>query len=180
VWEAVALAFALAMDATAVAAARGLVRGHRGEVVVLPLLFGGFQAGMAALGWVAGDWGGGLFAAWDHWLAFALLALIGGKMVIEGWRGGDDHAPPRRGAMLYLALAVATSIDAAAAGLTLPLLAVDPWLAIGLIGAVTLACSLAGYLLGRVVGGRFGKALEVVGGVILIAIGARILIEHLA
>src|SRR6185503_13631550 len=95
-WAAIALAFGLAMDATAVSAARGLAARSAREVVILPLLFGGFQAGMAALGWLAGRWAGPYIAAWDHWVASGLLAAIGGKMVIDAWRerGGDGPAPP--------------------------------------------------------------------------------------
>src|SRR5882672_6653632 len=151
-WEAIALSFGLAMDATAVSAARGL-GGQPRERVLLPLLFGGFQSGMAALGWLAGTWAGPYIARWDHWVAFGLLMVIGGKMMIDGWRSGrsdDDgdtdgaaaraastsgstnvpptgsthssqagstNGPPPGSPALYLGLAVATSIDAAAAGL---------------------------------------------------------------
>jgi putative Mn2+ efflux pump MntP len=172
---AVVLAFGLAMDATAVAAARGLVR-RRGELVALPLLFGAFQAGMAALGWALGAWGGRYVEQWDHWIAFGLLLLVGGKMIVEAVRGGDDDDPRAAGIGLWLLLSLATSIDAAAAGITLPLLPVAPWISVVLIGAVTAACSLAGYVAGRAIG---SKKLEIVGGVILIGLGVRILVEHL-
>lgn len=176
--DTVALAFALAMDATAVAATRGLIR-RRGEAVVLPLLFGAFQAGMAALGWLGARWGGRYVAAWDHWIAFGLLALVGGKMLVEAWRGSADEAADRTGPLLYLGLAIATSIDAAAAGVTLPTLGVSPGVALAWIGLVTVGCAAAGYALGRTVGAMFGKSLEVLGGVILIALGLRVLVEHL-
>ena len=185
--EAVVLAFALAMDATAVAAARGLSNRERArrEALVLPMLFGGFQAAMTALGWALGAWGGKYVVAWDHWVAFVLLAGIGGKMVIDTLRdvrGGDGAPaeapdPPERSPLaLYLLLALATSIDAAAAGITLPLLAVAPVVAIALIGCITWACSLAGYYLGRALG---GPKLGLIGGCVLIAIGTKILVEHL-
>jgi putative Mn2+ efflux pump MntP len=200
-WEAIALSFGLAMDATAVSAARGLAAEPR-ERVILPLLFGGFQSGMAALGWMAGTWAGPYIARWDHWVAFGLLAVIGGKMVIDGWRsrtndnnGGDRHGaggdaadaaatkatsgPPTGSLALYLGLAVATSIDAAAAGLTLPLLAVAPWLALVLIGAITAACSFAGHLAGGLVGKRFGARLAMLGGLVLIGIGVQMVIRAL-
>lgn len=172
---AVVLAFGLAMDATAVAASRGLA-GARGEAVVLPLLFGVAQTGMAALGWALGAWGGRYVAAVDHWIAFALLALVGGKMIVEALRGRGDE-PRAAGWALYLALALATSIDAAAAGVTLPLLAVPGWFALLVIGGITWACSLAGYLGGRALGR--GKWLGVLGGAILVALGVKILVEHL-
>ena len=173
--EAVVLAFGLAMDATAVAAARGLSR-QRGEPGALPLLFGVFQAGMAALGWGLGAWGGRYVEAWDHWIAFGLLLLIGGKMLVEAIRGGDDDDAREPGIGLWLVLALATSIDAAAAGITLPLVPVAPWISLALIGAITAMCSLIGYVTGSVVG---GKKLEIVGGLILIGLGVRILVEHL-
>lgn len=179
-WEAIALAFGLAMDATAVSAARGLA-GQPRDRVVLPLLFGGFQSGMAALGWLLGSWAGRYIATWDHWVAFGLLVAIGGKMLIDAWRsrGADAEPPGPASVALYLGLAVATSIDAAAAGLTLPLLTVAPWLALLLIGAITAACSVLGYVFGRFLGGRFGARLAVLGGVVLIGIGVRVLLQGL-
>lgn len=180
-WAAVALAFGLAMDATAVSAARGLA-GQRREVVVLPALFGGFQSAMAALGWIAGRWAGAYIARWDHWVAFGLLVAIGGKMLVDAWRSrnGSDGKPPAPATLaLYLGLALATSIDAAAAGLTLPLVPVAPWIALVLIGAITAACSASGYLAGRFVGQRFGSRLAALGGLVLIGMGVNLLIRGL-
>src|SRR5512141_183316 len=90
-WAAVALSFGLAMDATAVSAARGLAQHARREVVILPLLFGLFQSGMSTLGWLGGRWAGEYIARWDHWVAFGLLLLIGAKMVWEGLRPDEDR-----------------------------------------------------------------------------------------
>ena len=173
---AIGLAIGLAMDSTAVAAARGLLR-IRGEAVALPLLFGATQAGMAALGWLLGAWGGRYVAAWDHWIAFALLLLIGGKMIVEAVRGKGDDDTRGAGLGLWLVLALATSIDAAAAGITLPLVPVAPWISLVLIGVITTVFSTVGYLAGR----RLGSSkLEIAGGVILIALGVKILVEHLS
>lgn len=179
--SALALAFGLAMDATAVSAARGLGAHRARELVILPLLFGAFQSGMAALGWFAGWAVGPYIARWDHWVAFGLLVLIGGKMLLDGWRDGDDEArAPAPGTIaLYIGLAIATSIDAAAAGLTLPQVPVAPWIALTLIGTVTAACSAAGYLAGKLVGERFGPRLAMLGGLVLIGIGVQILVEGL-
>jgi len=177
-WEAVGLAFGLAMDATAVSAARG-ISAHAREKVILPLLFGGFQAGMSALGWLASAWAGHYIERWENWVAFGLLLVIGGKMLYEAWRGGDDDAPRPGGAYVYLGLAIATSIDAAAAGITLPTIPAPPWLSLVLIGGITAACSLAGFLLGRVAGKHVGRRLEVLGGVVLIALGTKILVGGL-
>src|ERR1700759_4600939 len=113
-WSAIALAFGLAMDATAVSAARGLAAQRPRELVLLPLLFGGFQSGMAALGWLAGRWARPDIASRDHWVACGLLVAIGGKMVIEAWRDGKDDGDGKRApatVAVYLGLAVATSID---------------------------------------------------------------------
>ncbi|MBS1118517.1 MAG: hypothetical protein H6Q90_745 [Deltaproteobacteria bacterium] len=177
-WAALGLAFGLAMDATAVAAARGLVRARRSEVIVLPLLFGGFQAGMATLGWVIGEHGGDYLAAWDHWVAFGLLLGIGIKMIVDSARR-QESVPAGTGPLVYLGLALATSIDAAAAGLTLPLVPVAPWISIGLIGVVSLVCPAIGYLVGRAAGSRFGWRLELVGGLTLIVLAIKLLVEHL-
>ena len=173
----IALAVGLAMDATAVAATRGL-RPRTGEGLLLAALFGGFQAGMAGLGWLLGDYGGRYVAAWDHWIAFGLLVAIGGKMLWESRHDGPDE-PQRTGVLLYLGLAVATSIDAGAAGITLPLLGVAPWLALALIGGVTAVLSLVGYRAGNALGRRLGSRLEIVGGLVLIAIAVKVLVEHL-
>ena len=180
-WSAIGLAFGLAMDATAVAAARGLGARRSREALVLPLLFGAFQAGMAALGWLAGRWAGAYIAAWDHWVAFGLLVAIGGKMLIDARRdaAGDAPEPAPATASLALGLALATSIDAAAAGLTLPLVPVAPWVALALIGGVTTACSALGYLAGRAAGERLGAKLGIVGGLVLIGIGVELLVRAL-
>ncbi len=185
-WEAIALGAGLAMDATAVAALRGLQNRTRDgagrDAVTLPLLFGIFQAGMAALGWLIGRWGGTFVAEWDHWIAFGLLSLIGLKMIWTGWRSDDESADAdedRSGLLLDLGLAVATSIDALATGITLPLVPVSPLVAICLIGTITAALCGVGYAVGRAAGRHLGSRLELIGGVILVAIGARVLFQHL-
>lgn len=176
--DALVLAIALAMDATAVAAARGLSPRAR-EAWLLPAIFGGAQAAMAALGWLLGDVGGAYVEPWDHWIAFVLLAAVGGKMLYEAWRGDDDDDDDATSALVYLALALATSIDSAAAGVTLPLLEVVPGVAIALIGVITLVASAIGYRIGRALGERFGRVLEAVGGIVLIGLAVRVLVENL-
>src|SRR5215468_3370760 len=179
-WSAIALAFGLAMDATAVSAARALAGRRPRDLVLLPALFGGFQAGMSALGWLAGQWVGPYIERWDHWVAFGLLVAIGGKMLVDAWRGGaTPREPAPATTVVYLGLALATSIDAAAAGLTLPLVPVAPWVALALIGTVTAACSATGYLAGRLVGERFGARLAALGGLVLIGIGIDLLVQGL-
>ncbi len=176
--SALALAFGLAMDATAVSTARAFgAKAHR-ELAILPLLFGAFQAGMAALGWLAGKVAGPYIAAWDHWVAFALLLLIGGKMIVEAWKADEDAEPKPGGFLLYLGLAIATSIDAAAAGITLPLVPVAPTISLALIGTITAALSAIGYLAGRALGHKIGPRLDVVGGLVLIAIALKMAIQQ--
>jgi putative Mn2+ efflux pump MntP len=103
--------------------------------------------------------------------------LTGGKMIFEAVRARDDRASPPARLGLYLDLAIATSIDAAAAGLTLPFFPVAPWIALVLIGTITAACSAIGYLAGVVLGKRFGSRLEILGGLVLIGIGVQLLLR---
>ena len=172
------LAFGLAMDATAMAAVRGL-GGRRREAVLLPILFGVFQGGMAALGWLLGAWGGEYVVAWDHWIASGLLFVLGGKMFLEAWRSDAEEPTEDASLVMMLGLAVATSIDAAAAGLTLPLLDVTPVVSLTLITVITFACSVVGFAAGKRASSRLGSKLEAVGGVLLVGIGIRILVQHL-
>ena len=173
--EAIGLSFGLAMDATAVSAARGLAGHNRRELVILPLVFGGFQSLMSALGWLFGSWAGDYIRAWEAYVACGLLVLVGGKMLVEAWRSQpeDEHVPGT--IAVYLGLGIATSIDAAVAGLTLPMLSVAPSLSVLLIGVITAACSGIGYAAGRALGGKLGARLEVLGGVVLIALGISML-----
>ena len=184
-WEAIALGAGLAMDATAVAALRGLQNRQRDrsgrDAITLPLLFGAFQSGMTALGWALGYYGGTYVEKYDHWIAFALLAGIGLKMIIGSIRRGDatDADEDKSGLGVDIMLAIATSIDAAAAGITISLVPVSPVVAICLIGAITWLFCVVGYAAGKAAGRHLGSHLELIGGVILVAIGARVLLQHL-
>ena len=150
--------------------------------MLVPALFSGFQAGMAALGWLGATWLGPTIARWDHWIAAALLTGLGTKMVIGALGDGDDDDDGDRGDDLVtlLGLAIATSIDAAAAGVTLPMLDAAPAVSLTAIGAVTAVLSLAGLFFGRKLGAVFGSRLEVLGGIALIGIAIKLLVEHLA
>jgi manganese efflux pump family protein len=174
----IALSIGLAMDAAAVAGARGLGRSAPRDAVLLPLLFGGFQAGMAAAGWAIGAWGGKYVTDWDHWIAGGLLLFIGGKMILEGFRANEADEI-RTDPLVYLGLAIATSIDAFAAGVTLPLLDAAPWVALLFIGAITAVLTLAGYFAGNAMGRRFGSRLEILGGLVLVGLAVKLVIEHL-
>jgi manganese efflux pump family protein len=179
------LSFALATDATAVAAARSLAarRAPLSRALAMPLLFGAFQTGMPALGWLAGDVLGPAVAAWDHWIAAALLAAIGGKMIVDGIRSRpEERATDERSfgwAVLFL-LAIGTSVDAFSAGISLPLLGAPVLVSCLTIGVVTTIASGLGLLLGRRLGEHAGERLEIAGGVVLVLLGAKVLVEHVA
>ena len=175
--EAVLLAVALAMDAFAVALTQGAKfrPSWRGGLAIA-LTFGVFQALMPLAGWVIGAVALIYIEAVDHWIAFGLLTFLGVRM-LGGHVGQEETAYALTGRALLLA-GVATSIDALAAGITLPTLAVEPLVAVALIGLVTAAMSGAGVALGRIAGDRFGEWAERAGGVILIALGCKILAEH--
>lgn len=173
-FEGVLLAIALAMDAFAVALTQGArFRPRLGGALAIAATFGLFQAVMPLIGWGIGTIGFSYVEAVDHWIAFALLTFLGVRML----SGHDDEDGPRQtltGSALMLA-GLATSVDALAAGITLPSLDISPALAVGLIGSITFALSLGGVWLGRISGDAMGPWAERAGGVILIALGCKIL-----
>lgn len=174
----------LSMDAFAVAVCKGLSMRKINWVhaAIIALFFGGFQALMPFLGWVLGLGLEGLIAAYDHWIAFGLLAFIGGKFLYDALRaesGEGDACDVALDIKSLFMLAIATSIDALAVGVTLAFLRVNVAAACGMIGATTFLISLAGVVVGNFFGARFQKKAEIAGGVILILIGLKILLEHL-
>ena len=172
------LALALAMDAFAVALTQGCrFRPSAAGGVAIAATFGGFQALMPLAGWGIGAVALAYVAAVDHWIAFGLLAFLGVRML--GGHVGDEEAAHALTGRALLIAGVATSVDALAAGITLPALGVSPWLAAGLIGLVTFAMSGAGVVLGRRAGDHLGEWAERAGGVILIGLGVKILGQHL-
>jgi len=181
--EVLALAVGLAMDAFTVSLSAGASRwsGSRRFRFRLAFHFGLFQFLMPVVGWYTGSRIAHLIIAFDHWVAFGLLALIGVRMIRPG-RGDDDPSmalDPSRGWSLVM-LSVATSIDALAVGLSLAFLQVNIWYPSVVIGIVTASMSLCGLLLGHRLGQRFGRTMEIVGGSVLILIGLKILSEHLS
>ncbi len=179
------LALALAMDATAVAAAKGLAAPSVRflDALRVALLFGGFQAGMTGAGAFAGARFASLIEAYDHWIAFVLLAGIGGKMIWEALRSEHDEDTKPKGETFawkpLLVLAVATSIDALAAGVTLPLVDANIPLTVTVIGVAAGTLSFAAVYVGRKLGDRLGKKLDLIGGVVLVLLGVKTLLEHL-
>jgi putative Mn2+ efflux pump MntP len=182
-WTAILIAFGLAMDAFAVSIASGLaipkVTGR--HVFRMAFHFGLFQALMPIVGWFVGASVARHLAAWDHWIAMALLGFIGGKMLYEAIRGEAETscADPTRGARL-VTLSIATSIDALAVGLSLAMLGVSVWQPALVIGVITAALSTVGILFGSRLGCHWGTRAQVAGGLVLIAIGVRIVVSHIA
>ena len=179
--ELLILAVGLAMDAFAVAVCKGLsLRTLKlQQALLVGVWFGLFQALMPALGWLLGSAFSGLVQSVDHWVAFVLLAIIGGNMIREGLQGDDENCDPSLSFGVMLLLAVATSIDALAVGITFAFLNVSILLAVALIGVVTFTISAVGVKMGNLFGARYKSKAEFFGGAVLILIGLKILLEHL-
>ena len=177
----IVIAVALAMDAVAVSLAQGLQlrRPSWRDALLIAGMFGLFQGLMPVLGWVLSFWFAGAVTAVTPWLAFGLLAVIGAHMIKESFEEAEHTAGAVVTVRTVLPLAIATSIDAAAVGVTFAFLDVDVASAGVLIGVVTLVLSLGAVFLGARVGERLGRWATLAGGLILIAIGLRILLAHL-
>ncbi|NJD61370.1 MAG: manganese efflux pump [Deltaproteobacteria bacterium] len=178
------IAVGLAMDALAGAIATGIVLGKVSgrQTFRLAWHFGLFQFLMPVVGWLAGLSVERYISGYDHWLAFALLGFIGGKMIFDASRGaGADRtaSDPTRGFSLVF-LSVATSVDALAVGLSLGVLRIRIWYPAVVIGAVAGILTAIGMHLGAPLGNRIGRKMEVFGGLILVGIGCLILYRHLA
>jgi len=182
-WTIFLIAIGLAMDCFAVSLGVGTAGTATGSRSKFRLFFhfGLFQGGMTLLGWLAGKTVVTYITNIDHWVAFGSLAFVGVRMIHSGLRKeGEESAilDPSRGMTLVM-LSVATSIDALAVGLSLALMEVNVFWSALVIGGVSAALSLVGLSLGNRLGQRFGKTMEVIGGLILIVIGLRVLITHL-
>lgn len=178
----VGLALALAMDAFAVALSTGVIlkKLTGRHLFRLGFHFGLFQALMPIIGWLVGLTIMKQVAAWDHWIAFGLLLFVGARMITEALK--DEESPeerdPTRGLTMVM-LSIATSIDALAVGFSLSVIGVSIWFPALIIGLVAGALTVAGMLLGDRIGQRWGARVEILGGLILIGIGTKILLEHL-
>ena len=175
------LAVGLSMDAFAVSICKGLAikKLDWKKAVVIGLWFGGFQAMMPLVGYILGVQFSSYITSIDHWIAFVLLGLIGGNMIREACFGKEEEACDSISAGTMLLLAVATSIDALAVGITLAILSVNILPAVSYIGVATFCLSLAGVKVGNLFGCRYKTKAEIAGGVLLIFLGTRILLEHL-
>ncbi|MFB3904033.1 MAG: manganese efflux pump MntP family protein [Acidobacteriota bacterium] len=175
------IAVGLSMDAFAVSASNGVIDRYSKllQALVLAFFFGSFQGLMALAGWSAGSLAHSLVGAIDHWVAFSLLAAIAGKMMYESF--SSDEPTVYCGVLslcTILALSVATSIDALAVGVSLSFLESSIFDPVVVIGVTTFFLTLVGSAVGHVLGRMVGKRFELLGGVILLAIGVKILVEH--
>ncbi len=180
--ELMLIALGLAMDCLAVSLGIGTGDSKKRARTIFRLAFhfGLFQGGMVFLGWLAGSRIVDLISSFDHWIAFGLLAFVGVRMLKESFsdKQEEKQAEPTRGWSLVL-LSIATSIDALAVGLSLAFMDGSILAASLLVGGVSFLLSVGGYLCGCRLGERFGKRMELLGGLILIGIGVKVLLEHL-
>ncbi len=177
------IAVGVSMDCLAVAIATSISQpgvSHR-RILRVALIFGLFQFGMLVGGWYAGQTFVDAVESYDHWIAFGLLLLVGGHMLLEAIRGeeeGHEHTDITTG-MPLLTLSIATSIDSLGVGLSLAFVEENLWLAALIVGSVCFLITAAGFYAGRRIGGWLGRWADAVGGLVLIGIGVRILITHL-
>ena len=175
------LAIALSMDAFSVSICKGLTTKQFSvkTAILCGLWFGGFQALMPLIGYFLGAQFENLITSVDHWIAFGLLFLIGANMIREAFSDDDDNKSSNNDVKTMFLLAVATSIDALAIGVTFAFLQVDIWQAILIIGVTTFIFSFVGVAIGNFFGSKYSKPASIIGGIILILIGTKILLEHL-
>lgn len=179
--ELLVIAIGLSMDAFAVSICKGLSvsKVRSSYILKTAIWFGGFQALMPLLGYLLGVSFADFVSGVDHWIAFVLLGLIGANMIKESFDEDSCELNPDFSFKVMLAMAVATSIDALAIGVSFAFLKVNIWSAVLLIGVVTAAFSGVGVIIGKAFGCRYKSKAELAGGIILIIIGLRILITHL-
>lgn len=175
------MGFGLAMDATAVSIGKGLTLKQikPQHVVLTGGWFGGFQALMPLIGYGLGISFSDIVASIDHWICFGLLLLIGLNMIREAIWGDEENHNDNFSPRIMALMAIATSIDALVVGITLAFAHANIWLAAAIIGIVTFLLSASGLYLGRIIGSKFGSKAGALGGVVLIAIGIKTLVEHL-
>lgn len=180
-WELLLLGIGLSMDAFAVSVCKGLAvqRADKKTAVVCGLWFGFFQALMPVIGFFLGRIFADAIEAVDHWVAFGLLSFVGANMIKEALEEGEGCPDPDLSPKAMLPLAVATSIDALAVGVSLAMAEVNIWTAVSLIGVTTFLLSALGAAVGGVFGRKYEKKAEIFGGVTLILLGLKILLENL-
>lgn len=175
------LAFSMSADAFAAACAKGTRLEHPGigEALRTGAIFGAIEATTPVIGWAVGRAASGAIAAYDHWVAFAILLAIGAKMLWDAARRHDEDEKPQSHSFWVLAVtAIGTSLDALAVGVTLALIGASIVVNALAIGAATFLMTTIGVMTGRMLGETFGRYAEAAGGVILIGIGTKILLDH--
>lgn len=177
------IALGLSMDAFAVSVCKGLGMKKLSykNTLLIGAFFGGFQAIMPLVGWLLGTQFESYITAFDHWIAFVLLGIIGGKMIWESCKTDTEECAKCENPKIreLFILAVATSIDALAVGITLAFLRVNIWKSISVIGVVTFIISMAGVVIGNRFGSKYKRRAELAGGIILMIMGVKILMDHL-
>lgn len=179
------LAFGMSMDAFAASIGKGatLHKPKFSEAVRTGLIFGAIETLTPLVGWGLGMLASQFIFEWNHWIAFILLVFLGGRMIVEGFRGDSDEAceaPHRHGFWLLVTTAFATSLDAMAVGVGLAFLQVSIVTTALAIGCATFIMSTLGMMVGRFIGPLLGKRAEILGGIVLIGIGSEILWSHFA
>ncbi|ENG5057135.1 TPA: manganese efflux pump MntP [Klebsiella pneumoniae] len=179
------LAFGMSMDAFAASIGKGAtLHKHKfSEAVRTGLIFGAIETLTPLVGWGLGMLASQFILEWNHWIAFILLVFLGGRMIVEGFRGDSDEAceaPHRHGFWLLVTTAFATSLDAMAVGVGLAFLQVSIVTTALAIGCATFIMSTLGMMVGRFIGPLLGKRAEILGGIVLIGIGSEILWSHFA
>ena len=179
--ELLLLSVGLAMDAFAVSICKGISMKKMNwkKAVIIGIYFGGFQALMPVIGYFLGTAFESIITNIDHWVAFILLGIIGGNMIKESFEDESENCNDDVGFKTMLILAIATSIDALAVGITFAFLKVNLVAAISMIGAITFALSVVGTKIGNRFGDKYESKAELVGGIILVLLGIKILLEHL-
>ena len=181
IFDLIITAIALSMDAFAVSVSKGLstkrVKPKHG--LITGAYFGGFQALMPLVGFLLASTFASYICSFDHWIAFGLLAIIGANMVKEALSSEEEEVDDSFTPRAMLPLAVATSIDALATGVTFSVTNTNIWIAISLIGVTTFAFSAVGVKIGNIFGAKYRSKAELIGGIVLILMGTKILIEHL-
>lgn len=179
--ELLLLSVGLAMDAFAVSICKGISMKKMNwkKALIIGLYFGGFQALMPVIGYFLGTAFESIITNIDHWVAFILLGIIGGNMIKESFEDENESCNDDVGFKTMVILAIATSIDALAVGITFAFLKVNLIAAISMIGVITLALSVIGTKIGNKFGNKYKNKAELVGGIILVLLGIKILLEHL-
>lgn len=179
--EIILISVALGMDAFAVSICKGLsmIKMNWKKAIIIGLYFGGFQAFMPVIGYFLGSTFENIVTAIDHWIAFGLLAIIGGNMIKEAFEKNSENCNDDIEFKTMLMLAIATSIDALAVGITFAFLKVNLILSVSFIGLITFGLSVIGVKIGNKFGNKYEKKAQLIGGCILVLMGVKILVEHL-